>query len=105
MIQERPLGDLGEFDVNVQSVGRGLIQEGLPVVMTMHRAKGTEFRNVVIMHAGNSDIPSPLNSRFQPEEFIGDFNLRERSLLYVAATRARDQLVVTYSGKGSGLIL
>lgn len=96
---------LGEFDVNVQSVGRGLIQEGLPVVMTMHRAKGTEFRNVVIMHAGQSDIPSPLNSRFQPEEFIDDFNLRERSLLYVAATRARDQLVVTYSGDRTDLVL
>ncbi|WCE38797.1 UvrD-helicase domain-containing protein [Brevibacterium sp. BDJS002] len=89
---------LGELDVIVQSVGRGLIQDGLPVVMTMHRAKGTEFRNVVIMHAGSSDIPSPLNSRFQPDEFIEDFNLRERSLLYVAATRARDQLVVTHSG-------
>lgn len=96
---------LGEFDVNVQSVGRGLIQEGLPVVMTMHRAKGTEFRNVVIMHAGKSDIPSPLNSRFQPEEFVDDFNLRERSLLYVAATRARDQLVVTYSGDRTDLVI
>ena len=95
---------LGELDVSVQSVGRGLIQDGLPVVMTMHRAKGTEFRNVVIMHAGSTDIPSPLNSRFQPDEFIEDFNLRERSLLYVASTRARDQLVVTYSAAPSGLL-
>lgn len=95
---------LGELDVSVQSVGRGLIQDGIPVVMTMHRAKGTEFRNVVIMHAGDNDIPSPLNSRFQPEELMNDFNLRERSLLYVAATRARDQLVVTYSGESNDFI-
>jgi len=95
---------LGDYGVSVQSVGKGLIKEGLPVVMTMHRAKGTEFRNVVIMHAGSDDIPSPLNARFQPEEYIADFNLRERSLLYVAATRARDQLVVSSSGERSDLL-
>lgn len=95
---------LGDFGVTVQSVGKGLIKEGLPVVMTMHRAKGTEFRNVVIMHAGGNDIPSKLNARLQPEDYLADFNLRERSLLYVAATRARDQLVVTHTGQG-GLLL
>jgi len=88
---------LGDYGVSVQSVGKGLIKEGLPVVMTMHRAKGTEFRNVVIMHAGRDEIPSQLNARFQPEEYIADFNLRERSLLYVAATRARDRLTVTHA--------
>lgn len=88
---------LGDYDVSVQSVGKGLIKKGLPVVMTMHRAKGTEFRNVVIMHVGSDDIPSKLNARFQPEDYIADFNLRERSLLYVAATRARDCLTLTYS--------
>lgn len=95
---------LGDYGISVQSVGKGLIKEGTPVVMTMHRAKGTEFRNVVIMHAGNEDIPSPLNARFQPDEYVSDFNLRERSLLYVAATRARDQLVVTYSGNPNSYI-
>lgn len=95
---------LGDYGVSVQSVGKGLIKEGLPVVMTMHRAKGTEFRNVVIIHAGSEDIPSKLNGRFQPEEYSADFNLRERSLLYVAATRARDRLVVTHNNKVTGLI-
>ncbi|WP_009882850.1 UvrD-helicase domain-containing protein [Brevibacterium aurantiacum] len=90
---------LGDYGVGVQSVGKGLIKEGLPVAMTMHRAKGTEFRNVVIMHAGSDEIPSKLNARFQPEDYIADFNLRERSLLYVAATRARDRLVVTSAGE------
>lgn len=88
---------LGEYGVSMQSVGKGLVNEGSPVVMTMHRAKGTEFRNVIIMHAGNDDIPSKLNARFQPEDYIADFNLRERSLLYVAATRARDRLTVTHA--------
>ncbi|MGO2943458.1 MAG: UvrD-helicase domain-containing protein [Brevibacterium aurantiacum] len=96
---------LGDYGVSVQSVGKGLIKEGLPVVMTMHRAKGTEFRNVVIMHAGHDEIPSKLNARFQPEDYVADFNLRERSLLYVAATRARDRLVVTYFGSAATAIL
>src|SRR5699024_3353771 len=94
---------LGEYGVSVQPVGKGLIKEGLPVV-TMHRAKGTEFRNVVIMHAGSDDIPSLLNARYQPEEYIADFNVRERSLLYVAATRVRDRLAVTYSGEPTELV-
>lgn len=93
---------LGDYGVSVQSVGKGLIKEGLPVVMTMHRAKGTEFRNVVIMHAGSDEIPSKLNGRFQPEDYIEDFNLRERSLLYVAVTRSRDRLTVTHNGQITG---
>ncbi|NNV09027.1 hypothetical protein ETC03_22940 [Geobacillus sp. MMMUD3] len=88
---------LGELGVTVQQVGKGIIHEGSPVAMTMHRAKGTEFRNVVVMHAGQQDLPSGLTKRLQPEEYVGDFNLRERSLLYVATTRARDRVVVTYS--------
>ena len=95
---------LGDYGVSVQSVGKGLIKEGLPVVMTMHRAKGTEFRNVVIMHASSEEIPSQLNARFQPEDYVADFNIRERSLLYVAATRARDRLVVSYFGSAAAAI-
>lgn len=96
---------LGDYGVSVQSVGKGIIKEGTPVVMTMHRAKGTEFRNVVIIHAGSQDIPSPLNARFQPEEYVADFNLRERSLLYVAVTRARDCLVLTYPNRPSEYLI
>src|SRR5699024_5494740 len=95
---------LGDYGASMQSVGKGLIKEGLPVVMTMHRAKGTEFRNVIIMHAGGDDIPSPLNARFQPEDYVADFKLSERSLLYVAATRASDRLAVTYSGEPTELV-
>lgn len=95
---------MAELGVDVQSVDKGAVPTGTPVAMTMHRAKGTEFRDVVIMNAGKDDIPSGLSARQQPEETVTDFNLRERSLLYVAATRARDRLVVTYSGEGSDLL-
>lgn len=43
-------------------------------------------------------------ARAQPEEALADFQLRERSLLYVVETRARDRLVVTYAGEGSELL-
>lgn len=61
--------------------------------MTMHRAKGTEFSKVVLT-AGK---PSPselarLESLDATERT--DAKLRARSLRYVAATRARDELVV-----------
>lgn len=95
---------MAELGVDVQSVDKGGAPIGTPVAMTMHRAKGTEFRDVVIMNAGRDDIPSGLSARQQPEETVADFNLRERSLLYVAATRARDRLMVTYSGQGSELL-
>ena len=38
------------------------------------------------------------------DEDKADALLRERSLLYVAASRARDELVVTWSGDPSGLM-
>lgn len=38
------------------------------------------------------------------DEESGEARLRERSLLYVAASRARDELMVTYSGKLSSLL-
>lgn len=95
---------MAELGLDTQPAEEGAIPRGTPVVMTMHRAKGTEFRDVIIMHAGKDKIPSGLSARAQPEEALADFKLRERSLLYVAATRARDRLVVTYSGEGSELL-
>jgi superfamily I DNA/RNA helicase len=38
------------------------------------------------------------------DEELSEAQLRERSLLYVAASRARDELVVTYSGTPSSLL-
>lgn len=77
---------------------------GKVMVMTMHRSKGMEFRNVVLFGV-SSDEPgwgAGLNSL--PEAERADAELRERSLLYVAATRARDNLVVLWNGKRSDLL-
>jgi DNA helicase-2/ATP-dependent DNA helicase PcrA len=56
----------------------------------MHSAKGLEFDVVYVIHAADGNIPSDMatGSAAEIEE--------ERRLLYVACTRAREQLYVTH---------
>lgn len=69
---------------------------GHVAISTMHLAKGLEFRAVVVMACDDEVIP--LQERI---ETVGDdadlleVYDTERHLLYVACTRARDQLLVT----------
>jgi len=60
------------------------------VLSTIHSAKGGEWRVVHVIHAADGNIPSDmaLGSADEVDE--------ERRLLYVALTRARDTLVVSY---------
>jgi ATP-dependent exoDNAse (exonuclease V) beta subunit len=63
---------------------------------TMHLAKGLEFRAVVVMACDDEIIP--LQERIEEvgdEADLKDVYDTERQLLYVACTRARDQLLVT----------
>jgi superfamily I DNA/RNA helicase len=75
-----------------------------PVVLTMHTAKGMEFSRVILFDVSDGSIPLPWAlQEYAPEE-LGDALLRERSLLYVAASRARDELVVSWKGSPSSLV-
>ena len=63
---------------------------------TMHLAKGLEFRGVVVMACDDEVIP--LQERIETVSDDSDLEEvynTERHLLYVACTRARDQLLVT----------
>jgi mRNA-degrading endonuclease RelE of RelBE toxin-antitoxin system len=69
---------------------------GKVTISTMHLAKGLEFRAVVVMACDDEVIP--LQDRI--ESVTDDSDLKEvyeteRHLLYVACTRARDDLLVT----------
>lgn len=75
-----------------------------PLYMTMHRAKGMEFFKVILFGVNEASVPLALATNGLAEAEKSDALLRERSLLYVAATRARDELVVSWSGKPSGLL-
>jgi hypothetical protein len=71
------------------------------VVTTMHRAKGMEFSRVVVFGTEAGVVPLKFLVDQVPEADRAPVIGRERSLLYVACSRARDELVVTWSGKPS----
>ena len=67
---------------------------------TMHRMKGLEFSRVLL--AGVQDGQVPLTLQELPDEASRqDHELQERCLLYVALTRARDEVVVMGFGSPS----
>lgn len=71
---------------------------------TMHRVKGLDFDHVIIAHANQETIPlqSLINSG---EELIAEeMILKEKSLLFVSATRAKKTLLVTGFGEMSNFI-
>jgi superfamily I DNA/RNA helicase len=91
--RDRVVTALTERGIDARAVDRDRPPSGRVAVMTMHRAKGTEFSKVVLT-AGR---PSPAElARLETLDVSerADADLRTRSLRYVAATRARDELVV-----------
>lgn len=69
---------------------------GRACICTMHRAKGLEFRAVVVMACDDEIIP--LQNRVEAvtdDADIEEVYNTERHLLYVACTRARDRLFVS----------
>ena len=69
---------------------------GRILIGTMHLAKGLEFKAVAVM-ACDDDL-LPLQSRIESasdELELNEIYDAERHLLYVAITRARDQVLVT----------
>ena len=95
---------LAQQGIEVRPVDREAVGRGRPVVMTMHRAKGLEFRKVLLFDVSEDSIPRSLRDQRYSEADRTDALLRERSLLYVAATRARDQLAISWSGRKSPLL-
>jgi superfamily I DNA/RNA helicase len=102
--RDRVVTGLAERGVTIRAVDREHIKPGQPVVMTMHRAKGTEFSKILLFGIDLGAIPRPLRDEQYAEDAWADALLRERSLLYVAATRARDELALSWSGDPSELL-
>ena len=72
----------------------------------MHSFKGLEFARLAVIAANNDNLPPTVAVTPAAEDQTQhDLDmLRERCLLYVACTRARDELVVTSSGTPSNLL-
>ena len=69
---------------------------GIACILSMHMAKGLEFRAVAVMACDEEVIP--LQSRLEAitdEADLEEIYNTERHLLYVACTRARDHLMLT----------
>jgi superfamily I DNA/RNA helicase len=72
-------------------------------VGTLHRFKGMEFQRMVIAGVSDDRIPRPGIDRWrskEPSRYLQELR-RDRSLLFVAATRARDDLAVYWHGNPS----
>lgn len=72
---------------------------------TMHRVKGLEFRHMIIAAVNDGVLPwreELLDTADEAEREA--LETHERSLLYVAATRAREGVLITGYGKMSGLV-
>lgn len=87
--------------------GREVKREGMVRMMTAHRAKGLEFDLVFIVfavdgHFGNKRVAEAF---YLPEELSfridkAEKNEDERRLFYMAMTRARREVVITFAERG-----
>lgn len=73
-------------------------------VLTMHSSKGLEFQCVALFDVTQNAIPGIGKTRHLTEEDREFQHQQERSLLYVASSRARDELVVTHGKEPSELL-
>lgn len=81
-------------------------EPGSVAIGTMHRMKGMGFRAVAIIDAGANQIPLPAAvTQASVDELQHRHDLqRERCLLYVACTRARDTLRVSWIGDMTSVV-
>ncbi|MGJ5897367.1 UvrD-helicase domain-containing protein [Streptomyces niveiscabiei] len=94
-----------EFRIPAVELGRSGVRAGVDAVRigTMHRFKGLEFQRVFLTSVGEGQVPHQRIEQYRitnPDRYRQE-EQRARSLVFVAATRARDELVVTWSGKAS----
>lgn len=107
-------------DILVRDAKELLQRQGVPVgslakqgtgnavhVGTMHGMKGLEFRCVAVIGVGENQLPA--RSAVTPvdeDELAHAHDIqRERCVLFVACTRAREQLYVSWHGQPSPFII
>lgn len=66
---------------------------------TMHRVKGLEFDRVIIAGVNDGIVPYEKGASSPSDPVLkAESEVHERALLYVAATRAKKEALVTTSG-------
>jgi len=91
-----PCMKLGEGDEDRPAETSGI------TLATMHRAKGLEYKAVFVVDVSDDSIPEGKSYRQVTDPTERNEALqRERQLLYVSVTRARDDLFLSWVGEAS----
>lgn len=103
-IRDQFVSAMQERGLTVATIDRSETPHNYPSAMTLHRAKGTEFERVLLFGMDDGTIPAHQRAYAYDERAHEEALLRERSLLYVGATRARDQLAILWAKTPSPLL-
>ncbi len=71
---------------------------------TMHRVKGLDFDHVIIASMNDGIVPLEVSEKSDEQQIEDEKLLREKSIVFVAATRAKKSLLVTYYGNKSVIL-
>src|SRR5699024_6970488 len=97
---------LDERGIPVASVGRNIAyRRSTPLALPFHRRQGMELSRVPLFGVNSKSVLTPRADQAYDEQAREALELRERSLLYVGASRARDQLAVSWDGEVSRYLL
>lgn len=71
---------------------------------TMHRVKGLDFDHVIITSMNDGIIPLEISEKSDEQQIEDEKLIKEKSLVFVAATRAKKSLLITYYGNKSVIL-
>ena len=113
-VRPSEIGIVTRTSAPAAEAARSLTKAGIPAVVltgkrppqdhvqiaTMHRMKGLEFRCVAVIGLNEHRLPEPNAVRSPEEDRVSHLQdvLRERCLLFVACTRAREDLYLSWHG-------
>ncbi|MEV0419112.1 UvrD-helicase domain-containing protein [Streptosporangium canum] len=103
MLADAALAALARAGIPARSLAKASDADGVVRAGTMHRMKGLEFRCVAVIGVTEHQVPA--SSAVTPAEedpvTCAQDLQRERCLVFVACTRAREQLYVSWHGTAS----
>ncbi|WP_433515289.1 UvrD-helicase domain-containing protein [Nonomuraea sp. CA-143628] len=107
MLADSAVAVLERSGIPVKSLAKAREEDGVVRAGTMHRMKGLEFRCVAVIGAGEHQLPpaSAITPAAEDELTHAHDVQRERCLLFVACTRARERLYVSWHGAPSPFLI
>lgn len=95
--------ELRNSGIPVRSLATSTTESDSVSIGTMHRMKGLEFRCLAVAAVSDKHVPAPNSVTPVDDDENTHFRdiQRERCVLFVACTRAREELLVTWHGQPS----